>query len=166
MKIILILCIVFTTSFSSFSHEYFFGFAELEYNQEEQIIEGTLILSTHDLEEWFQFKKKAIKELENYVSDERIKLQMANLLFKEFSLNNNESIMKLSLIGYEVLPNGMTNFYFHSNKTERPEKLEIIFGTMMKEYPSQQNKVTYFENEKNYTALFTTNKKQSLIIIE
>lgn len=166
MKLFLAISLVMLTSFTSKAHEYFFGFAELSYNPTEQVVEGTLILSTHDVEEWFQGKKLPVKELEDHVSDQKLIQQMASTLFSEFKIKNNGNPLKLQLIGYEVLPNGMTNFYFHSNKTEKPKNLDFTFDLMMNELPKQQNKITYLDKENSYTAVFITTKKQSSIIIE
>jgi hypothetical protein len=166
MKLLLVMSFTLLASFSSQAHEYFFGFAELSFNSTEQIIEGTLIISTHDVEEWFQNKELPVKELEDHVSDEKLIQQMATTLFSEFKITNNGTNIKLNMIGYEVLANGMTNFYFHSNKTKKPNKLDITFSLMINELPKQQNKITYLENEKSYTAVFTNVKKQSSIIIE
>jgi|TARA_R110000737_G_scaffold223373_2_gene238379 hypothetical protein len=166
MKLFLAFSLIMLTSFTSIAHEYFFGFAELSYNSTDQVIEGTLMLSTHDLEEWFQIKKLPVKELEDHVSDEKLIQQMASTLFSEFKIKNNGTSLKLQLIGYEVLPNGMTNFYFHSNKTEKPQKLDFTFDLMMNELPKQQNKITYLDKQKSYTAVFVSTKKQSSIIIE
>jgi hypothetical protein len=166
MRFFLALSFFLLSSFSSKAHEYFFGFAELSYNLTDEVIEGTLMLSTHDVEEWLQGKKLPVKELEDHVSDQKLIQQMGSTLFTEFKIKNNGVDLKLQLIGYEVLPNGMTNFYFHSSKTEVPKKLDFTFDLMMKEMPKQQNKITFLDNEKSYTAVFVANKKQSSIIIE
>ncbi len=140
--------------------------AEKSSNPTEQVVEGTLMLSTHDVEEWFQGKKLPVKEMEDHVSDAVLIQQMAKALFSEFKVKSAGKELVLTIIGYEVLPNGMTNFYFHSNKTTAPKKLDFTFNLMMKELPQQQNKITYLENEKSYTAVFTTVKTQSSINIE
>jgi hypothetical protein len=166
MRIVLVLSISLLTSISSFAHEYFFGFAEIAYNPTEQAIEGTLILSTHDVEEWLQGRNIPVKELEDHVSDKKIIQQMASALFSELEIKNNGNVLSIRIIGYEVLPSGMTNFYFHSNKTQKPTRLDFKFNLMMKELPQQQNKITYLDNEKSYTAVFTDSNKQSSILIE
>ncbi len=166
MKFILLLGLALFSFEKVQAHEYFFGFAELSYNSEQEIIEGTLMVSTHDLEEWFQSKKLPVKEMEDHVGDIKLQQDMASALFSEFKVKNNGTLLKFELIGYEVLPNGMTNFYFHSSITKKPGKLDITFDLMMNELPAQQNKITYLDKEKSYTSFFTKQKRQSSIIIE
>lgn len=166
MKFLLFIGFSLLSSLSLQAHEYFFSFAELAYNSNEEKLEGTLMLSTHDLEKWFQTKKLAVTEMERHVNDTKLIQQMAATLFSEFKVKNNGLNIKFEIIGFEVLPNGMTNFYFHSEKIARPKILDITFDMMMSEIPEQQNKITYLDNEKSFTAIFTTTKKQSSIIIE
>ena len=166
MKFLLFLGFSFLSSFSVQAHDYFFGFAELAYDDSEEKLQGTLMLSTHDLEEWLQMKKLPVKEMEDHVSDSELIQKIANLLFNEFKVKNNDISLKFEIIGFEVMPNGMTNFYFHSGKVTRPKKLDITFDLMMSELPAQQNKITYLDTIKSYTAVFTATKKQSSIIIE
>jgi len=166
MKFLLFIGFSLLSSLSLQAHEYFFSFAELAYNSNEEKLEGTLMLSTHDLEEWFLTKNLAVNELEDHINDTKLIQQMSVILFSELRVKNNGQNIKFEVIGYEVLPNGMTNFYFHSEKIARPKILDITFDMMMSEIPEQQNKITYLDNEKSFTAIFTTTKKQSSIIIE
>jgi hypothetical protein len=167
MKLFWLFALLSVSSFSANAHEYFFGFAEMSYNSTDQVLEGTVMLSTHDVEEWFQEKKLPIKEMEDHVTDAALIQQMAKALFNEFKVKSGGKEVIFQMIGYEVLPNGMTNFYFHSNKIAKPNKfIDITFDLMMNELPAQQNKVTYLDNEKSYTAVFTQAKSQSSIILE
>ena len=68
-------------SFVSFGHEYFFGFAEMEYNAESKVYEGTLMLSTHDLEEWLQVKGIEVDELEDVVSGSKLENDISKAIF-------------------------------------------------------------------------------------
>ncbi len=153
-------------SFSSNAHEYFFGFAELTYNTDESVYEGTLILSTHDLEEWFVSNNLKIGELEDYTKDEDMQQAMSELLFEGFQVTTEFGSLEFQIVGYEVLETGMTNFYFKSKKSEAGTSLDVTFDLMMREYPKQQNKLNYIEGIKSVNAVFLANKKTSTISLK
>ena len=69
MKSLLYLVIFTYITFSSFSHDYYFSFSEMEYNVKSRKFELTLIVSTHDIEHWLQHKGLDVKELEDIQTD-------------------------------------------------------------------------------------------------
>lgn len=166
MKSFLLLVFLSIFNFTSFGHEYFFGFAEIAYNADDKNYQGTLSLSTHDLEEWFQAKGLKIDELEHFTKDEDMQQKMAELLFQGFKIRTENQNLEFQLIGYEVSNSGMTNFYFTSQSCDKGKELNVTFDLMMKELPKQQNKLTYFDNGKSSTAVFLNNKTNSILHFE
>ncbi len=163
------LLILFTLTFLSFqteAHAYFFGFAELNYNVEEGEYEGTLILSTHDVEDWLKRKEVPIITLEDHIDDYEIHALMELEIFEGFEVKSNDQGLIFQLIGYEILDNGMTQFYFHSNKTDKGNELDITFDLMMDEFPQQQNKINYIENNRSLTAVFLKEHRQTSISLK
>lgn len=157
MKFLLPFIFLFAVSSQALAHEYFFGFAEMSYNEEEQAYEGTLILSTHDVEEWLIQKEVPISSLEDHIDDYSVYPLMELEIFEGFQITANGINLIFELDGYEILDNGMTQFYFHSKKVEKGNKLDITFDLMMREYPRQQNKINYLEENKSLTAVFLAN---------
>lgn len=166
MKFIFGALVCLLISFEADAHAYFFGFAEVSYNSKESVYEGTLILSTHDVEEWLQQKEIPLLSLEEHTNDLEMYEYIELELFEGFQIKTNGTSLLFELIGYEVLENGMTQFYFHSQKTEKGTQLDITFDLMMNEFPQQQNKINYIENNQSYTAVFIAEQKQSIISIE
>lgn len=150
----------------TFAHAYYFAFAEMSYNFTDKQYETTLIVSTHDIEEYFQGQGLDVNELEDLVGNDSMLVEMTNTLTKYFNVSVVHTKLNFSPIGYEVLDNGMTHFYFHSQKIERGTNLIVSFDLLMKEYPEQQNKITYLEYDNSYTAVFTQTRKRNQIIIE
>jgi hypothetical protein len=162
----LILCAVsLFACFSLHAHAYFFGFAEMSYNQDNQNYECTLVLSTHDIEEYFQSKSLAVIELEDHIGDEKMLLEMSKILTNGFQVKAGNIQLKLTPVGYEVLANGLTHFYFHSQKTPSVNEFNVQFDLMMDFLPEQQNKLTYLLDEKSLTSLFTKDKKTNTLTL-
>jgi hypothetical protein len=148
------------------AHAYYFAFAEMSYNFTDKQYEATLIVSTHDIEEYFQKNGIAVTELEDAIGNDSLLTEMTNLLTKYFQVTVFYKRLQFSAIGYEVLDNGLTHFYLHSNQTDRTSNLIVSYDLLMNEYPEQQNKITYIEGENTYTAVFTQTRKRNQIIIE
>lgn len=150
----------------TFAHAYYFAFAEMSYNYSEKHYETTLIVSTHDIEHYFQDNGLDVKELEDAVGNDSLLTEMTKLLTKHFQVTVFYKKLNFSSIGYEVKENGMTHFYIHSEPTERTSNLIVSFDLLMNEYPEQQNKITYVEGRDSYTSVFTQTRKRNQIIVE
>lgn len=166
MRFLLFLFLTVTISFSASAHEYFFGFAELSYNTSAQAYEGTLILSTHDVEDYFQRKGIAIRALENHTEDFDLQELIALELFEGFAIQTENGTLDFELMGYEVLENGMTQFYFRSQSITKSKELDITFDLMMDLFPKQQNKINYISEDESASAVFLVNNKQSRISLK
>ena len=166
MRSFLFLFFLLLTSLSANAHEYFFGFAELTYNEADAKYEGTLILSTHDLEDWLKKRGVTLTELEFQQFDEDLFSQMEIELFKGFKLSQNGREMKLHGLGFETDNTGTTQIYFQSEKTTKSAKIDVTFDILMDVYPKQQNKITYRDAEFSVTTIFLFNKPTSSISIQ
>ena len=171
---LLIILLLSVSPLVSWGHEYFFAFAELSYSTEESHYQGTLIVSTHDVEDWFRERGLAVNEVEDHVFDTQMWLKMGELLFDGFQVQGSHMVKgskvtegkeKLAFVldGYEVLNNGMTNFYFHSAETEMHSTLDVYFGLMMEVLDQQQNKITFYDGAETFTRVFTQMQKREII---
>ncbi len=166
MKSFLFLFFLLLTTLNANAHEYFFGFAELSYNGADAKYEGTLILSTHDLEEWLKKRGVTVTELEFQQFDEVFFTQMEIELFKGFKLSQNGREMKLYGLGFETDDTGTTQIYFQSERTTKAKNLDVTFNILMDLYPKQQNKLTYRDADFSVTTIFLFNKTASSISIK
>jgi hypothetical protein len=153
-------------SYTVSAHAYYFGFAEISYNKTDEQYESTLILSTHDVEDFFREKGLDIKEIEDHIGDEAMLAKMSQVLLKGFDVKSGNIALKFESIGFEVLANGLTHFYFHSQKTKFEPKLSVRFDLMMDFLKEQQNKLTYLYEEKSATIPFTQTMKAQTISID
>lgn len=152
MKLVILIFLLSISSLT-YSHEYFFAFAEVEYNDISKKLEATLTATTHDLEKAIREKHEGLKNIEtiNIGSDDYVILE--SYLLNHFSLSGPEK-SELNLIGFEVLMNGVTNFFFESSEIELNDKLIIGFDLLMKQHEEQQNKITFYYRNETYTRPF------------
>ena len=138
----------------------------MEYNEAEQVYEGTLILSAHDLEMWLEQKQIGLISLEEQTDDELLLEAMGYEVFEHFKVSTKTAELSFTIYGYEVLPNGLCQIYFASNKVDSSNELEIRFDLLMDAFPEQQNKITFLQGKESYTATFTSIQKQANIQIK
>lgn len=161
MKTILVFLLL-TLSFTSFSHDYFFAFAEVKYNDFSNKIESTVTISTHDLEVSLKEEKFFVKPIEEIVLDSRASNLLELYLLKHFKISSKEDC-ELKLIGMETLLNGVTNFYFESSEIVLDDSITFVFDVLMSSHQEQQNKMTFYFREQTITKAFLYNKRTQTI---
>lgn len=145
------------------AHEYFFAFAEVNYNTKDSVLETTIVSSAHETEDALNIAGVSIKELEDHYKDDEMKGKLENFILSGFSMMQNERKVSFKLIGFEVDKRGMVNFYFKSEKTIPPSLYSVTFDLLMDQFPNQQNKILFTHNQKTTTAIFLANKRTEII---
>ena len=154
----------FTIASTSFAHEYYFAFAEMSYNDISQKLEITITASTHEIEHSLKVEMEKSIELETCNKEEN-HLLLEKYFKKHFKIKTNK-ITDIQLVGFEVLLNGVTNFYFESKKIELTKEFNITFDLLMKEFKEQQNKITFYYRGKTYTKPFLFDRRTQTIQLE
>ena len=62
--------------------------------------------------------------------------------------------------------NGLTRFYFSTEKLSNPKEILIEYDLFMDKHPEQQNKLTLIQRKKKETFEFLIQQKTKLITIE
>ncbi|MEJ6798175.1 MAG: hypothetical protein QNK75_03995 [Crocinitomicaceae bacterium] len=163
MKLFFSLIVVLAFAAQTHAHEYFFGFAELNYNQEEGVYEGTLTLSSHDFKHWLETRAMDLTEDVDDPTKPAYLQQISREIFTGFQITANGNSLAFEIVAKEELNTGLTNYYFRSTKAEQSGTLDVKFDLMMDLFPQQQNKITYREELKSSTAVFLSNKTHSSI---
>lgn len=164
MKKLLALFAFVSVLFSAHAHEYYFAFAEVEYNQSTKKLEISLEISAHDLEA--EMRKSGIsfeKHIEDQTKNADFKKQLEAHIVKGFAISAHNSPVPLKLIGFDVLPTGLLYAYFESNQLELTGELAFKFDLLMESFPDQQNKVTFIRNNNKQTAVFLPSKPTEVI---
>ena len=149
----------------SFGHEYFFGFAEMEYNDITQKFEATIIVSTHDLERALELAEVNSGDLAKLDAASTEGQAVEQYLNGHFRVSTSQRV-KFNLIGSEVFLNGTTNFYFESETVNFNNELNVTFDLLMDVFKQQQNKITLNYRDNSYTRTFLYTERKQLIAIE
>ena len=146
------------------AHDYFFAFAEVEYNVFSQKIEATISLTGHDFEKALSENHPEfgrLEELMNNSSDKAIAMDFINSHFKFYGKDNSTCVFEL--IGIDVNPSGTVYFYVESNEIQIDNYLNVTFDLLMDTFSEQQNKITLYYKEQTKTVSFLQHEKSTRI---
>ena len=165
MKGKLLIFLLLFLSTPSWAHDFFFSFAEMEYNTVTRKLELTISVTTHDLEKSSEYRGN---KLENIASPSEDELEtILSYTNTRFVVSNGNETAEFSFVGHEVFLKGTANFYFESSEIELNTHIEVFYDLLMESYPDQQNKLTFYYKGVTQTAAFTQlNKTQTLNIKE
>lgn len=165
MKTIVFVLFIILNSFVSNAHEYFFSFAEMEYNDVTRKFEITITATTHDIEKLYEKQINEKIDLTLYDKDSKTSELISTYFSKHFQLKTENANCILHLIGYESSLNGVTNFYLESDPIDITPTLTLMNDVLMDEYSQQQNKITLYYQSKSYTTDFLRNEHVKTIIL-
>jgi hypothetical protein len=166
-KIKLLAFVFFLLSFkTSFAHKFYFAFAEIEYNQMQEKIEGTLIFTAHDLSDYLKNKKIISSDFEklNHNSETNKSLEIG--IFNDFKISYNNELVELKIVDFFLTRNGLIEIYFSSSKIKLSQQIDIQFSSLMDFFPQQQNKITFIENNVKLTSVFLLNDYKKTIKLQ
>lgn len=166
MKLIVGALFFICISFATFAHEYFFSFAEMEYNDITRKFEITITATTHDIEKRYEKEMNERIDLEKYNPTSKTTELMVDYFKTHFQVQTEKEKCILNLIGYESALNGVTHFYFESEAFDITPTLIIKNDVLMDEYPQQQNKITLYYKSKSYTYDFLLHERTKTIILD
>jgi len=83
-----------------------------------------------------------------------------------FSISTGSRECEFKLIGHEVHNNGSANFYFESKAVELGATIDFQFDLLMDQFQEQQNKITLYYRNKNYTFPFRYNQRKQTFKLE
>jgi hypothetical protein len=144
------------------AHAFYFAFAEIEYNASSRKFEISIEASTHDVEKVLRNEGLDFSELELSMKNTDVKAAILASINSGFELKQTTSI-SLKLIGFDVLPSGLTYFYLESEPTELSSSLSIRFDWLMDTFIEQQNKITLIANSEKQTAVFLPSKRTTIL---
>ncbi len=138
----------------AFSHDFFFAFAEVDYNDITQQFEATISVSSHDLERIFDENSWSIDDLELIEERSDNFSSISEWLLDQFKITSNKQSIDLSIIGCEIELNGIIHFYLESTPTELSNTITVKFDLLMANFPEQQNKLTFYYRDQTITKSF------------
>ena len=167
MKVVLAFILFLSLSVVSRAHEYYFAFAEVEYNVETQRFEGTIIFTTHDLEKAIQEEYPEFPIMDTMSVRNQHFSQVGERINDGFyiQVNGQRQKIKLEFLGIENFLTGTTNIYFQSEKIESINDIKFGFKLLMDEYDGQQNKIAFKYGERKETLYFINQENEQTLNI-
>lgn len=161
-SVFFVLLVLFTSSFAKV-HEYYFGFAEMQYNPLTRTFETTIVLSAHDFEAELLKAGRITKSLEFLTNDSLTNALVGTIVKQDFTVEINSKNVAFESLGYEITKNGMIHIYLLSEMIDLPKELKVSFTSLMDAFPAQQNKLTFIYGNYKTTAVFLQHQKQAIL---
>ena len=154
--------------FYCFSHNSYFSFSELTYNELNGRFEASISMTTHDLEHVLQQRGIIKKSIEYYQTDTVTLHKVYTEILNHFQITFSESLhsnFSLKMDGFEIMKTGLIYFYASMQVREEIHSFQVTYDLLMNEYTEQQNKLTFNYRGNKSTYVFTPEKRNSLIEI-
>lgn len=164
-KSIIIIFLVFLGNFS-FAHNYYFSFAEVEYNDFCGCFESSITVTTHDFEQVLRKKNLLNKNLETSLTDDKLKQGIEELINEGLQISTGDKKVALHLEGNDIGINGLTTFYLSSKPIDLFDEIIFQYDLLMNEFPDEQNKLTFIFRGEKTTLNFIANQFTHSIKLE
>lgn len=154
MKFVLPFFLLFLSQ-QCLAHAFYFGFAEIEYNEFSQCMEGSIVLTTHDVELALEHETGRHISLSDSLFRDTVSAGILNQFIArglQFYSSDGTNYA-LEIEGILVSLTGLVSFYF---KTEpiQSTTCQVTFPMLMSHFNEQQNKVTFILRNKKETFNF------------
>lgn len=160
---LIFLSIILSFSLQLNAHEFYFSFAEMQYNEKSGQFEVSLEVTGHDLEDYLKDKGIIIPRLEDCVGKPLYLNMIQQELSSGFQIMVKNAPLILDLVGMKVNDNDQVVFFLTSRKMERPKTIDIQYDLLMNFFPLQQNKLTLFKPEgKQFVTFLNTRPKRTI----
>ena len=150
----------------SFAHNYYFSFAEVEYNDFCGCFESSITFTTHDFEEFLRKKNLLNKNLETTLNDYQLKQNLETIINEGFKITLENKIVEFQLDGNEIGLNGLTTFFLSSKPIKLSSVILFQYNLLMNEFPEEQNKLTFIFRGEKTTMNFIANQFTHSIKLE
>ena len=146
MKKLLLSLFVLFLSLNVFGHDYYFSFAEIEYDADHSCLLMSIKVSTHDLEYYYQKKTGESKSIEKAFEIDSCTRKIMKFIQEGLTINQISVPIALNLEGRTTSKDGFTYFYFKSDKIDPKIALTVKYDLFMDIFTEQQNKINFIVN--------------------
>ena len=166
LKKLTLISFLFFVGGLSFAHNYYFSFAEVEYNDFCGCFESSITVTTHDFEQFLRKKNLLNKNLETSLTDNKLKQGIEELINEGLQISIGGKKVAFHLEGNEIGLNGLTTFYLSSKPIDLFDEIIFEYNLLMNEFPDEQNKLTFIFRGKKTTLNFIANQFTHSIKLE
>lgn len=160
---LILLSTILAFSFQLSAHEFYFSFAEMQYNEKTEQFEISLEVTGHDLEDYLNDQGVSIPRLEECLGKPIYLSMIEKEIANGFQVIVKGKSLSLDLVGMKINDNDQVVFFLTSRKMEKPKSIEIQYDLLMDFFPLQQNKLTLFKPEgKQFVTFLNTRSKRTI----
>lgn len=152
MKSLVLFCL-FASSIT-FGHEFHIAIAKVNYNEKAKILEATIQVEAHDIEDWLTEKGIAVGHIEHISKRPSLQDSVYQEILKNFAAKIEGKQVDFTVIGIEVENDGRAFIYLKSSKIKLFDTIEWTFSILMDHNEKQQNKLELTVGEKKHYATF------------
>ncbi len=146
MKKLLLSLFVLFLSLNVFGHDYYFSFAEIEYDADHSCLLMSIKVSTHDLDYYYQKKTGESKSIEKAFEMDSCTRKIMQFIQDGITISQMSVPVALNLEGRTTTKDGFTYFYFKSDKIDPKIALTVKYDLFMDIFTEQQNKINFIVN--------------------
>ena len=162
---IIFISIFLSFSFHSSAHEFYFSFAEVQYNTEEERFEISMEVTGHDLEDYLKHKGIMIPRLEDCVGKPLYLNMIEQEISNGFKISIKDKPINMKIVGIKINNNDQVVIFLTSEKIEKPKSIDIEYDLLMDFFQQQQNKLTLFKPEgKLFVTFLNTRTKRTITL--
>ena len=145
-----------------YSHNSYFSFAEMQYNQQTSCLEISICVSTHDLDFYFRQKIQDIS-LEKAMKNDTLLKKINLLITNGFAIRQGGIKNQLTIEAYENTLDGYTFFYIKSEPIRLNEPTSVTYDLFMDLFTEQQQKLTVLGSNHSNTYPFMLFQREQTI---
>jgi len=149
-----------------YAHNYYFSFAEVEYNDFCGCFESSITVTTHDFEQFLRKKNLLNKNLETSLTDNKLKQDIGELINEGLQILSDGKKVVFNIEGNKIGLNGLTTFFLSSKPINLTTEILFTYSLLMNEFPEEQNKLTFIFRGQKTTMNFISNQFTHSIKLE
>ena len=146
MKILIGSIFLLFMTLNVFGHDYYFSFAEIEYDADQSCLLMSIKVSTHDLDYYNQKKTGESRSIEKAFEMDSCTRKIMKFIQEGITISQISVPIALNLEGRTISKDGFTYFYFKSDKIDPMIGLTVKYDLFMDIFTEQQNKINFIVN--------------------
>lgn len=140
-------------------HPFFISLTDMVYKADEQRLEIAQKIFWDDLEVALSRKHKTSVDFLNTSDRTELDEMVREYLLDQNKIHVNGKLITLEYLGHEVEEDAAW-FYFESTNVPRPTEVIVMNSVLTHEFPTQQNIVNFYVDQRPKSIITTVNKPE------
>lgn len=134
-----------------FAHKYFVSITEAQYKPEDHVVEISITMTGHDVEQWINDHHISLQSLEELPEDSVLNEKVQTLFLNNFSIKSDGETLPIQIVGSEILSDDSFNLYLIAETPEEAKVLQFRNNLLVSSFPNQEN-IIHFISENSTTS--------------